>query len=324
MLLKILKANPLLLLVSGIAFCTLLWAVSFLHPNETSYSYTDITLLAPLFDRVYDFPLVKGILGLALLLLMAGLWNRIVNKHSLLKQSTYFPFFFILILLSCRASLIGFYPALAACLFLVLFLDRMISSYKKERANSNIFDSGLFIGIATLFYIPSILFLIVLWIGLFTIRTINGREWSCSVIGFLLPFVFAFTYNLVFYPNYHWYNKIAGVFIYRTVHFSFSWEQITIIVIMLLAAFLSVWFFINKVGDNILKTQKFWNLLLWFMLASVVTVIFCPVKDSRAFAILAIPGSFVLSAYFLRTRAKLLPELLFLLLVAAVIVSMFF
>jgi len=324
MLLKIFKANPLLLLVSGIAFCALLWAASFLHPNETMYSYTDVTLLSPVFEKVSNFPLIKGILGLAVLLLIAGVWNRIVNKHSLLKQSTYFPFFFMLILLSCRPSLISFYPALAASLFLILFLDRMISSYKKERATSNIFDSGLFIGIATLFYIPSILFLIVLWVSIFTIRTVNGRELLGSLIGFLIPFLFAFTYHLVFSPTYHWYNKIAGQFVYHKIHFSFSWEQITIIIIMLLAAAASVWFFVNKVGDNILKTQKFWNLLIWFMLISVASMLLSPVKDSRAFAILAIPGSFVLSAYFLRARAKLFPELLFLSLLAAVIVSMFF
>ena len=191
----------MLLLVSGIAFCTMLWVAAFLHPSEITHPYSYVTLLAPVFDRIHGLPVIKGILGLALLILMAGVWNRIVNKHSLLKQSTYFPFFFMLILLSCRSSLIGCYPALISSLFLVLFLDKLISSYKKENALSDIFDSGLFIGIATLFYIPSMLFIIVLWVGLFTVRTINGREWLCSIIGFSIPFIFTYTYNLLFFPG---------------------------------------------------------------------------------------------------------------------------
>lgn len=314
----------MLLLVSGILFCMVLWSTAILHPGEITRSYTDITLLAPFFDWMHGFPMIKGIFGVILLLLVAGIWNRLVNKHSLLKQSTYFPFFFMVLLLSCRTPLIGLYPALIASLFLVLFLERMISSYKKEQALSNIFDAGLFIGIATLFYIPSILFLIVLWVGLFTIRSISGRELLSSIIGFLLPFIFTFTYNLVFYPAYPWYNKIASKFVYHAVHLAFSWQQWVIMMSIFITAVISLWFFVNKAKDNVLKAQKFWNLLVWFIFIALVSVVICPVKDSRAFAILAIPGSFVLSAYFLKTRARLVPELLFLSLMGAVIISMFF
>jgi len=324
MLLKIFKTNPLLLLIFGIAFCIGLWAAIVLRPVEISHPYTDVTLLAPFFDWIHSFPLVKEILGFATLLLMASMWNRIITRHTLLGNSTWLPFFFMIVLLSCRDSLIGFYPALASSLFLVIFLDRLISSYKKERALGDIFDSGLFVGIATLFYIPSMVFLVLLWIGLFTIRSINWREWLCSVIGFLIPFAFTFTYNLVFFPAYPWYNKIMSEFQYHTPHFSFSWEQITMIVIIALIAIRGLWFYVNKIMDNVVKTQRFWTVILWFLLIALGSVLICPVKDSRAFSIFAIPGSFVLAVYFLKTKAKFIPELLFLSLLAGVIISMFF
>ncbi|HTA27923.1 MAG TPA: DUF6427 family protein, partial [Bacteroidia bacterium] len=201
---------------------------------------------------------------------------------------------------------------------------KLISSYMNERALSEVFDAGLFVGIATLFYIPSMLFLILLWIGLLILRTINWREWACTIIGFLVPFLFTFTYNLVFFPHYPWYNKIMSEFSYHTAHLSFSWEQITVMVMIFLAAAGSLWFYVNRITDNVVKAQKFWILMLWFIFIAAASVLICPVKDSRAFSILAIPGSFVLAAYFLKTRAKLLPELLFLSLLAGVVVSMFF
>lgn len=324
MLLRIVKSNPLLLLAFGIALGAGLWAYTMLQPGEINRSYTDITLLAPFFDRIHNLTLLKGILGFATLLIEAGIWARIVNRHSLLRQTTWFPFFFIILLLSCRATLIGFYPALISSLFLVLALNKLITAYVKERALSEVFDAGLFVGIATLFYIPSMLFLILLWIGLLILRTINWREWVSNVIGFLLPFVFTFTYNLVFFPHYPWYNKITGEFFYHSVHLSFSWEQMTIMVIIFLVAAGSLWFFINKMTENILKAQKFWTLMLWFILIAAASVLICPVKDSRAFSLLAIPGSFILSTYFLKTRAKILPEILFLALLAGVIISMLF
>ncbi len=324
MFLKIFKTNPLLLLAFGILLCAGLWAFTVLHPAQVARPYTDITLLAPFFDRIHDFPVVKEILGFAILLLEAGIWNRIVNRHSLLRQTTWFPFFFMVILLSCRTSLVGFYPALVSSLFLVLAVNKLISAYMKERALSEVFDSGFFVGIATIFYIPSMVFLVLLWIGLLLLRTINWREWACTIIGFLLPFVFTFTYNLVFNPNYPWYNKITSEFLYHSVHLSFSWEQITIMMIIFLTATGSLWFYVNRITDNVVKSQKFWTLLLWFIPIAALSILICPEKDSRAFSLLAIPGSFILSAYFLKTKAKLLPELLFLSLLVGVIISMIF
>ncbi len=324
MLLKIFKTNPLLLLIFGIAFSVFLWGSTVFHAAVTPRTYTDLTLLAPFFDQIHDKVLLKAAMGFAILIIQAATWNTIVNKHSLLRQSTYFPFFFMVLLLSCRSSLIGFYPALVSSLFLVLAVHKLISSYMNERALSEVFDAGLFVGIATLFYIPSMLFLILLWIGLLVIRTVNWREWACTILGFLVPFLFTFTYNLVFFPKYPWYNKIMSEFYYHSTHLSFSWEQITVMVIICLAAAGSLWFFVNRITDNVVKAQKFWILMLWFILIAAASVLICPVKDSRAFSIVAIPGSFVLAAYFLKTRAKLIPELIFLSLLGGVIISMFF
>jgi hypothetical protein len=324
MLLKIVKTNPLLLLVLGIGLSVALWTLTILYTGEMAHPYTDITLLAPFFDRIHNFPVVKEALGFACLLVTAGIWNRIVNKHSLLRQTTWFPFFFMVILLSCRASLVGFYPALVSSLFLVLASHKLIASYKKERALSDVFDSGLYVGIATLFYLPSMVFLILLWIGLLIIRSINWREWACTIVGFLVPFLFTFTYNVVFFPHYPWYNKITSEFYYHYVHLSFSWEQFTMMVIIFLTAAGSLWFFVNKITENVVKTQKFWTLMLWFILIAVGSVLICPVKDSRALSVLAIPGSFIMSTYFLKTRAKILPEILFLSLLAGVIIGMLF
>ncbi len=324
MLLKIFKTNPFLLLIFSLLFSIVLWVTTALKPAIAAQSYTDITLLAPFFDKIRNYPLLKALAGFAILLIESAIWNRIVNKHSLLKQSTYFPFFFLVVLLSCAASLISFYPALVASLFLVLAINELISSYLKEKALPEVFNSGLFVAIATLFYIPSMVFLILLWVGLFTIRTINIREWICTFLGFLVPFIFTFTYNLVFFPHYPWYHKITSEFVYHSVLFSFSWEQLTLMVIICSIALGSLWFYMNRITENVIKTQKFWTLVLWFIFIAAGSVLICPVKDARAFSLLAIPVSFVMSAYFLKTKAKNISELLFLSLLAGVIISMFF
>ena len=259
----------------------------------------------------------------SIILIEASIWNRIINKHSLLRQSTWFPLFFFLLLSTCRPSLVGFYPALVASFFLVLSINRLFSSYMKEKALSELFDTGFFIGIATLFYLPAISFIIFIGAGLFTLRTLNWRDWIVSLIGFLLPFLFTYTYNLVFYPNYGWFAKISNQFTYHKINLSFSWEQILVMVIVLFSALLSLWFFVNKITENVVKAQKAWSLMVWFSVASLITFILSPVKDSHTLSVFIIPGSFILSAYFLKTKARLLPELLFISLLGAIAVSLF-
>ena len=95
-------------------------------------------------------------------------------------------------------------------------------------------------------------------------------------------------------------------------------------IIILITAAGSLWFYVNRITENVVKAQKFWTLMLWFILIAALSVLICPVKDSRAFSLLAIPGSFILSTYFLKTKAKILPEILFLSLLAGVIISMIF
>ena len=291
--------------------------------KETPVSYGQITLLGPLFDKIPDVRIVRILLALVIILIEAALWNTIINRQSLLKQSTYFPLFFFLLFSSCRPSMFTFYPSLVASFFLILSISRLINSYQKDHAYSEIFDGSLFIGIAVLFYLPCLAFFIFLWASIIVLRTINWRDWTVSVIGFLLPFLFTFTYNKLFYPEYGWFSKIATQFTYHKIGLSFSWQQIIVVVTILITAFVSLWFFSNKVSDNILKTQKSWILMLWFCVAATLAFMLSPVKDAHTLFILSIPGSLILSAYFIKTKSRLLPEFLFVALIGAMVVSLF-
>lgn len=86
----------------------------------------------------------------------------------------------------------------------------------------------------------------------------------------------------------------------------------------------SFWLFINKMADNIVKTQKVWALILWFMVFALLSVVISKQRDAQSFMVLAIPFSFIFSNYFLKAKSAVWAELLFLCLLITIGLNLFF
>src|SRR4029077_9994088 len=224
-MLRILKANPILLLVLPVLLGSAIWAWVALLQGGTAFYSNTMPMFNTFFHWISFFPIGSLILGFAMLLLEAFALNSFINKHSLLKQSSYLPAFFYILFCSCRHTQICFYPALFASLFLMLAVRRLAESYKKEKALSELFDAGLFIGIAALVYVPVIVFVMFLWVAVLTMRSLNWRDWIVSLIGFSLPFIFALGYFTVFYsPEHFWYERIMLAFGNYRSDLSMPWK----------------------------------------------------------------------------------------------------
>jgi len=323
-MLRLLKSNPLISLVFPVIVGLCIWIGSYiLHGNILVKSGM------PMFDVFWGWllqmPLMQVLTGFCILILEAFLWNTFINRETLLKQSSNFPALFYIILTGCRPMQVGFYPSLVASLFLILAIRRLAESYKKEKALSEAFDSGFLIGIASLLFLPASVFLVFLWIALLTMRSIVWREWIVSFIGFTLPILFALVYYSLFLsPEDFWYDKLIRVIGVYKPSFIFSWQQVFMLSVIGFIGIVSLLLFVRKIQDNVVKNQKIWTLMIWFASFAIVAGILSPLKDSRSFSLLAIPGSFIFSNYFLRAKSKWLPELLFVTLLAAVVVNIFY
>lgn len=324
MFLKLIKSNSIVSLALPVIFALAIWgSMYFLHGYV--HEETGVPLFNVFFAWLNKVPFIAVILGLAILLLEAYLWNAFVNKHGLLKQTNYFPAVFCIFLCSCRPVLIGFYPALLASLFLLLAFKKLAGSYKKEKALSEAFDAGIFIGIASLLYFPVAIFLVFLWIGLLTMRSLIWREWVVSLIGFLLPFGFVLAYFSVFYsPETFWYNNLISAVGKHPATPVLAWEQIVLMGALGIITLISLFVFLTHFSDNVVKNQKLSALMVWFAVFSAATVIISPERDARSLTLLVLPLSFIFSKYFLRAKSKFIPQVLFIILLAAIVINIFF
>jgi hypothetical protein len=322
-MLRILKSNPMLSLILPILVTMAIWICGNIISAGT-IEKSDIPLFQVFFGWLCKMPFLAALSGLCLLMLEAHIWNAFINRETLLRQSSYFPAMIYLFLLSCRHLLLGFYPALIASMFLILAFKRLAESYKKDKAISEAFDAGVFIGLASLVYFPVTVFIVFLWIGLLTMRSLIWREWAVSLIGFVLPFGFALTYYSVFYsPEYFWDKLIVAIQNYNKV-MKPGWHQVLLIITLGATILVSIIFFLKKFPDNVVKNQKILALMIWFACFSAASIVLAPQKNACAFSLLAIPFSFIFSNYFVRAKSKLVPELMFMFLVIAIIVNIFY
>ena len=264
-------------------------------------------------------------IGIIIIMAHAFIWNAFINRNNILKQSSNFPAFFFVLLASCKSSLVGFYPSLLASFFLMLAIRRLAAGYKKEKALSEVFDAGIFVGIASLFYLPVAVFVLFLWIAILIMRSLMWREWVAALIGFILPFGFTLAYHYLFYtPELFWYTKLVAVISNYRLHWSFNWHEWMLILIIVPLCIASYWLLVNKMAENIVKTQKIWSLMLWYTFFASLSVVISPQRDAHSLIIFVMPVSLIFSNYFLKTKSPIWAEFLFICLLAVTGLNLFF
>jgi len=172
----------------------LLWLPAFLLPAETVVPQHP----APLYQL---FLFLTGSntylhLSIAFLLSIASalLLNQIATQFGFTERISQLGTLVYIVFSAAMLSYTAMSPV-AIVNFLMLLI--LLSLFKVAEAKETIplaFNASFILGIAALFFLPALLFILLLWIALIIFRVNQWRSFVVSFIGFLLPFVFAFTW----------------------------------------------------------------------------------------------------------------------------------
>ncbi len=156
--------------------------------------------------------LALHILGTLLMLLQAIIFNNLTITNKVYEQNTYLPAFVYLILASSHYALSVFSPVQLALTFILLAFSKLLSHVEfRAKRDEQIMSIGLLIGIATLFYLPSIIFLPIVLIILLLFTNTLRRRYVILTISSLIPLFAAFSY-------YWLVNDEPGYFIVNFIH----------------------------------------------------------------------------------------------------------
>ena len=279
----------------------------------------------PLF--LYVFQVVRQsrialiVISLLFVVLQAFFLTNVINKQGVLRESSHLPALLYVVLMSCFPEQLSFNPLLFANFFIIVFLNSIFNFYRSETAVFEVFNAGVFIGLASLFYWPCLFLFPLTMAALFVLRPFNMREWAVSFLGVLLPFVFFGA--VLFWLDMLSVNSIKSILepLY-TVQFSTAYNGTYIILTAILAIIIiaSLWRFSRDLNNfSKLRARKFLAIIVWFFLFAALSYLVASKNSMIGLSFLAIPLSVIISNYFLSLKNQLLAELVFLLLLAAVI-----
>ena len=327
MLIGFIKHNRSVSIVLLPVALIILWLYGFFHPVVPLTEHA-----APLYKLIVagisNYPFLLTLLSFILILSEAFLINYIIEKNEVIDTITYLPALAYIVLMSLQPEMFSLHPIVIANLFLLLALHMMMQTYREEAAYAEALDTGFFISLASLFYFPSIIFILIIWIGLIIIRPFVWREWVISFIGMMLPWIF-----LVFY--YFWNDKL-DVLEYDAVYYTvivpkksfdalhFSQAEYFQTGILLLAAFFSFGRLMTDLSKGTVRTRNNLFLMVYFFILGFGAIFLAPSYSIAYLSFLSIPFSVFLSSFLLFAKKQWLAEILFLLLILSIFINQLF
>ncbi len=262
--------NTLLLLLYGlvIKFPVLLNPAPALRQSEDHYLYN---VLMGFLGPSELSPLFFSLLAVALLFIQAFLLNRLMILQKLFPKPGFLPAMVYLLISSFVPEWNQFSAPLLVNTLLIWIYYRMALLYNTHTPNGEVFNIGLLLGIASLFYEPAIVFLLLVPLALFVMRPFRIREWFIAFMGATMPYYF------------------LGVILFLTDRF--TWQAIlpaisldlpdipesifiTVAMVLLVLPFIAGGFYVQaNLAKMLIQVRKNWSLMLLFMIISLLIIL---------------------------------------------------
>jgi hypothetical protein len=314
MFLKFLQGGRPVQFIVLLVFAVLFWLKYFIFPQPVQMSFEESPM--PLFQLVSWLfegkEFLSKTIALSLLVINALLLSRLNMKFIVLKSRTYLPSFIFLLVVSSFLPLQRLNPVVFASIFMLFAIEAIFGTFKKEGLAYEYFLASFLVSTGSLFYARGAYLMLIIWIGLSLFRNIRWREWIFTIIGFLLPYLFLFSWYYLtgqeLLPR--WQGMIMNFlpdhdFSYFNRYYILFYAFLALLILLASRKMIS-----NYQGLKI-YVRKFYGLNFWIF---AVTLIVYFSLYSRSVELVYFSGfaiAYILSYYFFNLRSKLTGEILF-------------
>ncbi|MFP4289722.1 MAG: hypothetical protein ACLFQS_10735 [Bacteroidales bacterium] len=318
------KSNNPLLNIILFLLAILFWIDSFIYFSEVELSGQH---QAPLYTFIYrlfsQYPFWNVLLSFFFMLLQAFMFNRVITNKNLVDRNSYLPALVFIVLMSSGFKLVGLQPFWFSNFFLIIALDKIFDDFDEQDTYKEIFNVGLLIGVASLFYYPVLGFFVLIWISLIIYYLVNIKSLLASLMGLVLPYLFVATYYFWFdklgVEFREWWSFFQSLFDNPLLLTTFQWVTFSVVGVTTLIALVVVYG--SGLRDKPVRLRKRHRVLLYFFLISLVLMViyFEDLYVNRGIAGLSLAG--VLAVFFQENKKNLWSEFLFTALLILVLVG---
>ncbi|MEM9022615.1 MAG: hypothetical protein AAGB22_02650 [Bacteroidota bacterium] len=278
-----------------------------------------------LFGGLQDWPVIRKVIACVLLFVEAMGIYYLIDRHGLLPQRGYLPAALFVLLISAVPEVLWLHPATVSLAFLLPAADRVLRLSRSERATALVFDAGLFVALASLFYLPAILLIALVPVALIYFRAFAWREWVIPWMGLGFPYLWIAGYYQWMVGSLqpladHW----ATAFSQWAPAFPTLVPQRVFLGVLLLLAVLALTPFLRWIGTNKHRARKNLYMMVWLALLGAFIAGFSHHYLAVAITFSGWPIALYLSNYFQQSRLRWLAEVFFWMLLLSIALQQVF
>jgi hypothetical protein len=246
------------------------------------------------------FPHLYSLLALFLVYLQALSLNKLVNHQKLLSKPNYLSGMSYLLITSVFPGWYGLSATLIVGSFLIRILSWLSDLHNNPDAKTTIYNIGLMTGLATLFYFPSVVFILLVLIGLAITRTFKLPEWIIAFLGVSTPYYFLWSWMFLTGNSR---MDLTPTFALSIPQFPKSPWEITGVVFILFTVVVGFIFTQNNMRRLLVQSRKSWNIIYICLLIGFIIPFLNAVPNFNYWMLTTVPmAALAASAFYFPDR----------------------
>ena len=230
----------------------------------------------------------------------------IVKKNSISEQNSFVVLFFS-IFFFCFWSHQDILNLVLSNFFILLALRKIISLKTQTNTTQKVFDASLWLCVAALFYFWTILFFIVLYIGIAFYSSDYYKNWLIPFVSVFVVFSIVSGYEIIFHQRFY---EFSDSTIVRGFHDISSTIDISVISFFSILILVSLFFLSASVKSKLQKNKMSYVVLLMALLVALIIMLLAPNKSVSILLFGYFPLSALFSVFFERLSKERIQSLI--------------
>lgn len=272
------------------------------EPLQTLKYGTPVELLINRFGIAY--PMLSSVFAFVIAIVVVSMMHRLNNRYIFIPQRSVIPILLFVVISFSFISLQHLTSALVAMPLLILSLNSIFASYRKDYAEGEFFLASFFLGLASIVYLPSLIFILMIIFSILVMRPFSWREWVAMLAGVVVPLLFLVTYYIFFDENAlqlleSLSSDVVISAIPKKMNNFFGYGFFAVLTI---AAFYASFFLLSWIGTQKVRTNKIFLVFYSMIFIGGIAYFVVPTVSKEIMLVVSLPLSYILGVFLIFTR----------------------
>lgn len=313
MLYRLIRSNRVVSYILLPLLAAGIWSQDIISPSGFDFydGENQMFLFEPLNMLLGELAFPSIITGLLLLILSAVLIQRINVEYGFFKIKTLLPGIIFILVTGGFLEMHKFHPVYLAMIFLLVAIYRLFSAFDQRKPYNEIFDACFLLGIGSLFFLNLTILLPAFIVGGSILgRETRWREIVISIIGFIIPWIFVFTWFFLFDRTSEIISLVKINFLTPNDRIVGNIPVLVFLGFLLLLTLAGSYMILVQYDEKKVSIRQFFLMFFLMFASSIISIILVPASSTETLLLSAIPVTFLLSNLLLSLKRSIWGEII--------------